>query len=129
MNTEELYKQYTQLLRGAQGVLTPSKIVRWTPFGKNTVYELINSGKLRSFQYRGSHIVAKADLIDYLVATANDQSGKRFRVGGGSMVSDFSYLRDNYPQQVTSDQVRQMLHIKPDRSYAKSPASEIFRRF
>ena len=60
MNTEELYKQYTQLLRGAPDVLTPSKIVRWTPFGKNTVYELINSGKLRSFQYRGSHIVAQA---------------------------------------------------------------------
>ena len=83
MNAEELHKQYTQLLRGAPDVLTPTQIVRWTPFGKNTVYELINSGKLRSFQYRGSHIVAKADLIDYLVVTANDSNGKRFRVGGG----------------------------------------------
>ena len=83
MNAEELHKQYTQLLRGAPDVLTPTQIVRWTPFGKNTVYELINSGKLRSFQYRGSHIVAKADLIDYLVATANEPNGKRFRVGGG----------------------------------------------
>jgi hypothetical protein len=27
------------------------------------------------------------------------------------MASDFSYLRNHYPQQVTSDQVRQMLHI------------------
>ena len=27
------------------------------------------------------------------------------------MESDFSYLRDHYPQEVTSDQVRQMLHI------------------
>ena len=27
------------------------------------------------------------------------------------MASDFSYLRDHYPQEVTSDQVRQMLHI------------------
>ena len=66
MNTEELHKQYTQLLRGAPDVLTPSKIVRWTPFGKNTVYELINSGKLRSFQYRGSHIVANASLFRLL---------------------------------------------------------------
>ena len=81
MNTEELYKQYTQLLRGAPDVLTPSKIVRWTPFGKNTVYELINSGKLPSFPYRGMHIVAKLDLIDYLVATANDPNGKHFRIG------------------------------------------------
>ena len=63
MNTEELYKQYTQLLRGAPDVLTPSKIVKWTPFGKNRVYQLINSGELRSFQYRGSHIVTKADLM------------------------------------------------------------------
>ena len=81
MNTEELYKQYTQLLRGAPDVLTPSKVVRWTPFGKNRVYQLINSGKLRSFQYRGMHIVAKLDLIDYLVATANDPNGKHFRIG------------------------------------------------
>ena len=27
------------------------------------------------------------------------------------MESDFSYLRDHYPAEVTSDQVRQMLHI------------------
>jgi hypothetical protein len=27
------------------------------------------------------------------------------------MENDFSYLRDHYPQEVTSDQVRQMLHI------------------
>ena len=81
MNTEELYKQYTQLLRGAPDVLTPSKIVKWTPFGKNRVYQLINSGKLRSFPYRGTHIVAKLDLIDYLVATANDPNGKHFRIG------------------------------------------------
>ena len=27
------------------------------------------------------------------------------------MASDFSYLRDHYPQEVSSDQVRQMLHI------------------
>ena len=81
MNAEESHKQYTQLLRCAPDVLTPTQIVRWTPFGKNTVYELINSGKLRSFQYRGSHIVAKADLIDYLVATANDANGKHFRIG------------------------------------------------
>jgi hypothetical protein len=27
------------------------------------------------------------------------------------MASDFSYLREHYPQEVTSDQVRQMLHI------------------
>ena len=27
------------------------------------------------------------------------------------MASDFSYLRDHYPKEVTSDQVRQMLHI------------------
>ena len=83
MNREELYKQYTQRLRGAPDVLTPSKIVKWTPFGKNRVYQLINSGELPSFPYRGTHIVAKADLIDYLVATANDPNGKRFRVGGG----------------------------------------------
>ncbi len=60
MNTEELRKQYEQLLRGSPDVQTPSKIVRWTPFGKNTVYELINSGKLRSFRYRGTHIAIKS---------------------------------------------------------------------
>ena len=81
MNTEELYKQYTQLPRGAPDVLTPSKIVKWTPFGKNRVYQLINGGELPSFPYRGMHIVAKADLIDYLVATTNDPNGKHFRIG------------------------------------------------
>ena len=37
--------------------------------------------ELPSFPYRGSHIVAKLDLIDYLVATANDANGKHFRIG------------------------------------------------
>ena len=80
MNKEEQRKEIERMLRGCPDILTPAKVVNWSPFGKNTVYELLQSGELRSFTYCGKYIVAKADLIDYLVEHCDDDTGRTFRI-------------------------------------------------
>lgn len=79
MNKEELRKQIEQSLKRCPDILTPIKIYRWTPFGKNKVYELLRTGELRSFWYQGGYVVSKDDLIDYLVKHAEDEPGRKIR--------------------------------------------------
>ncbi len=73
MEQNEMYKAIEHLLENCPDVLTPKKIVRWSPLGKNTVYEIIKKGELRSFKYRGTYLIAKSDLVQYLVDHANDK--------------------------------------------------------
>ena len=70
------------LLRGCPDVLSPIQAARWTKKSKNTIYALIKNGELRTFIYRGTHLISKLDLIDYLLFHADDKGGKRFRIGG-----------------------------------------------
>ena len=79
----EYYRQQLEhLLRKCPDILTPAKAARWSPLGKNKIYELLKSGELRSFKYQGGYIISKADLIDYLAAHCEDSSGRRFKAGG-----------------------------------------------
>ena len=43
------------------------------------MYDLIHSGELRSFRYRDSYIIAKDDLIEYLLDHADDADTRGFR--------------------------------------------------
>ena len=79
MKKEELRKQIEQSLKRCPDILTPIKVYRWTPFGKNKVYELLRTGELRSFRYQGGYVVSKDDLIDYLVKHAEDEPGRKIR--------------------------------------------------
>ena len=79
----EYYRQQLEhLLRKCPDILTPAKAARWSPLGKNKIYELLKSGELRSFTYQGGYIISKSDLIDYLAAHCEDSNGRRFKVGG-----------------------------------------------
>ncbi|SDB29039.1 Helix-turn-helix domain-containing protein [Ruminococcaceae bacterium FB2012] len=79
---ENYRQQLEHLLRKCPDILTPAKAAKWSPLGKNKVYELLKSGELRSFTYQGGYIISKADLIDYLAAHCDDSNGRRFKVGG-----------------------------------------------
>ena len=43
MNKEEKRKELERMLRRCPEILSPIKAARWSPLGKNRVYELIHS--------------------------------------------------------------------------------------
>lgn len=81
MNNQEKRKELERMLAKCPEILTPTKAVRWSPLGKNKVYELLKNGKLRSFKYRGGYIISKEDLIDYLLEHCEDTDGRTFKIG------------------------------------------------
>ena len=78
MTREELMVEFERLLRRAPELMTPMKVSRCSPLGKNRVYELIKSGELRSIIYQGGYLVGKDDLISYLVDHCNDKNRKKY---------------------------------------------------
>ena len=74
MTTEEKIKGLEHLLRKCPDVLTVIGAANWTHMIKNTIHALINEGKLIAYQYRGAKLISKADLIDYLAATTDDET-------------------------------------------------------
>lgn len=81
MNKDEKRKELERMLKKCPEILTPAKVVRWSPFGKNKVYELLRRGELRSFCYQGGYIISKDDLIDYLADHCDDDAGRKFKLG------------------------------------------------
>ena len=81
MNKEEKRKELERMLRRSPEILSPIKVSRWSPFGKNRVYEMIHTGELRSFVYQGGYIISKDDLIDYLIEYCDDEPPRAFARG------------------------------------------------
>ena len=78
----ESYRQELEhLLRKCPDILTPAKAARWSPLGKNKVYELLHSGELRSFTYQGGYVISKADHSDYLAQHCEDDARRTFKRG------------------------------------------------
>ena len=73
MTTEEKIKGLEHLLRKCPDVLTVIGAANWTHMSKNTIHALIKEGKLVAYQYRGAKLISKADLIDYLAATTDEE--------------------------------------------------------
>lgn len=82
MNKEEKRQLLEQMLKRCPEILSPTKAARWSPLGKNRVYELLHSGELRSFVYQGGYVISKYDLIDYLIEHSEDEPARSFKRGG-----------------------------------------------
>ena len=82
MTTEEKIKGLEHLLRKCPDVLTVIDAARWSHIGKNTFQRLIKEGKLTAYIYRGKRLISKADLIDYLVETTDDEPDWEKRMKG-----------------------------------------------
>ena len=60
--------------------MSPLQVSKWTPYGRNTVYSMLRSGELPSIQYRGTYLISKAELVEYMTAHADDTPRKRFTI-------------------------------------------------
>ena len=83
MTKEEKIQELERMFKNCPEILTPIKASRFAPIGKNGIYELIKKNELRAFNYRGSYLIAKADLIEYLADHSDDKSPKHFSIGKG----------------------------------------------
>ena len=81
MNRSEKRAELKRMLRRCPEILTPAKVSKWSPFGRNRVYELLKSGELRSFRFQGGYIISKDDLLDYLADHCDDETGRTFKRG------------------------------------------------
>ena len=72
MTNEERREAVARLLKNAPDVLTPREVAKWTRYGKNTVYAMLKDGTLLGYVFRGSYLVGKEDLIDFMVEHTDD---------------------------------------------------------
>ena len=83
MTTEERREAVARLLKNAPDVLTPREVAKWTRYGKNTVYAMLKDGILPGYVFRGSYLVGKEDLIDFMVEHTDDVAHRYHGKGGG----------------------------------------------
>ena len=58
MTREEKIEQLERMLVTLPEIMSPLKVSKSVPIGKNRVYELIKTKKLRAFIYQGTYIIA-----------------------------------------------------------------------
>lgn len=83
MTREEKITELERMLRNAPEILSPVKASRFSPFGRNRIYELIKTKALRAFIFQGSYMICKNDLIEYIADHSDDKSPKHYAVGKG----------------------------------------------
>ena len=51
---------------------------------KNLIYEKLKCGELPYYPVNGKYLVAKADLIEYIIEHGDEGGNGRFKIGGGN---------------------------------------------
>ena len=74
MTTEEKIKGLEHLLRKCPDVITALEASRLIHVSKNSIHAAINEGKLIAYAYRGKRLISKADFIEYLATTTDDET-------------------------------------------------------
>ena len=77
---EERIKEFEKMLRKAPELMSPLKVSRCSPFGKNRVYEMIHTGELKAYVYQETYIIAKIDLIEYLADHCEEAPKRAFTI-------------------------------------------------
>ena len=80
---EERIKEFETMLRKAPEIMSPLKVAKFSPFGKNRVYEMIKTKELKAYKYRNTYIIAKVDLVEYLADHCEDGSLRHFTIKDG----------------------------------------------
>ena len=117
MNINEKGKAFEKLLAGAPEVMSPLQVSKWTPYGRNTVYAMLRSGELPSIQYRGTCLISKAELVEYMTTHADDIPRKRFTIGG---IRDVRTSQDRHRRggsEALTYQQAQVLLDAPERTH------------
>ena len=70
------------LFRELPEILTPIQIARALHQSKNLIYEKLKEKDLPGYIVRGRYLIAKADLIEYIIEHGDEERPGRFRTGG-----------------------------------------------
>ena len=79
MERERRRKMLDRMLTKCPDRMKPTEVPQWFPLGKNTVYQLIADGKLRSHRMTYGYVILKEDFIEYLLDSC-DESHRNFGV-------------------------------------------------
>ena len=80
---EERIKEFETMLRNAPEIMSPLKVTKFSPFGKNRVYEMIRTKELKAYKYQNTYIIAKVDLVEYLADHCEDGNHRHFTIKDG----------------------------------------------
>ena len=61
---EERIKEFDTMLRNAPEIMSPLKVAKFSPFGKNRVYEMIRTKELKAYRY--TDFVYRSEIIGAL---------------------------------------------------------------
>ena len=65
-NERGVHMEYLNMLNGYDDVLSPQDIMKILHTGRNTVYEYLNKGKIRSFMIGGKYRIPKLYLLEFI---------------------------------------------------------------
>ena len=77
------YFGFETMLRNAPEIMSPLKVAKFSPFGKNRVYEMIRTKELKAYKYQNTYIIAKIDLVEYLADHCEDGNLRYFSIKDG----------------------------------------------
>ena len=77
---EEKIKEFETMLRNAPEIMSPLKVAKFSPFGKNRVYEMIRTKELKAYRYQNTYIIAKIDLVEYLADHCEEAPKRAFTI-------------------------------------------------
>ena len=80
---EERIKEFETMLRKAPEIMSPLKVAKFSPFGRNRVYEMIKTKELKAYKYQNTYIIAKIDLVEYLADHCEDGNLRYFSIKDG----------------------------------------------
>ena len=81
MTREEKQAELRSLFRKLPEIMTPVQIARAIHQSKNLVYEKLKEKELPGCIVHGRYLIAKADLIEYVIEHGDDERPGRFRTG------------------------------------------------
>ena len=81
MTRDEKKAALRSLFRELPEIMTPIQISRALHQSKNLVYEKLKEKELPGYIVRGRYLIAKADLIKYIIEHGDESRPGRFRTG------------------------------------------------
>ena len=79
MTREEKQAALRSLFRELPEIMTPIQIARAIHQSKNLVYEKLKEKELPGYIVHGRYLIAKADLIEYIIEHGDEERPGRFR--------------------------------------------------
>ena len=79
MTTEEKRMALASLFRELPEIMTPMQIARALHQSKNLVYDKLKEKELPGYIVHGRYLIAKADLIEYIIQHGDEERPGRFR--------------------------------------------------